>query len=155
MRKILAATTVVAVMMLAGWATAQWLVGGAGRGFARAGHLEALTTVDLVRADVTGDLFPGQRGDLHIRVRNVNGFPVTITQVNFDGQAIITTDDANCPGSAVSTPGLPATNQSLGPIPANGTGTIVLADAVEMAANAPSACQDVLFSVPIALLGQG
>src|SRR5437867_4038322 len=132
MRKILVATTVVAVMMLAGWAVAQWLVGGAGNGFARAGHLEALTTVDLQRADVTGDLFPGQRGDLTIRITNPNGFPVIIRQVNFDGARIVTTDDGNCPGPNVSTPGLPATNQSLGPIPANGTGTIVLADAVEM-----------------------
>jgi hypothetical protein len=155
MRKFLTITTVAAVFMLSGWAVAQWLVGGAGNGFARAGHLEALTTVDLVRADVTGDLFPGQRGDLTIRISNPNGFPVTITQVNFDGQRIVLSDDAGCPGSNVSTPGLPATNQSLGPIPANGTGTIVLADAVELSAAAPSACQDVLFSVPIALLGRG
>lgn len=56
--------------------------------------------------------------------------------------------------SQLSTPGLPATNLTLGPIPANGQGVAVLNDVLHLDVGVGNDCQDTRLSVPIMFDGR-
>jgi hypothetical protein len=151
--KAFAIGTAIATMTATGIGFAIWLTGGTGRGFGKSSHLNSLVLLDIPSAEMTGDLFPGGDGDLSIRVSNTNNFPVFVRSVIFDSGNGVETQPTACNPSLLTAPGLPATNLSLGPIPANGQGTVVLNDVLHLDIGAPDNCQDTRFSVPLMITG--
>lgn len=140
------------ILALSLGAVASWLVTGSGQGFAKAGTPVALTTLDIPSASLTGDLFPSGQGSLSIKIQNNNGFPVTITEVASAG-TIISDNGAACASSNVTWVQTPKTGLTLGPVPASGSATVVVPNAVTLAANAPTTCQGMRFMVPVSLTG--
>src|SRR5438093_309056 len=84
-RKILAALTVVSVMMLSGYAVAAWLLSSNVTGYGKVTTLSSLTSTDI-SATVAADLVPQAAPQaIHIRLSNPNGSPLTITSSNANG----------------------------------------------------------------------
>ncbi len=148
-RKIIAGTLTTGVILTAGIAFAQWTAGGSGNGYAKAGTVGALTTVDA-SASTTAQLYPGGTGDVKITVSNPNAFPVTITGVS--GNGTITSDaGATCNSST----GVTFTNTTgLSDVAAaSTTTTITLANKAAMSSSSANACQGAVFTIPVTLTG--
>ena len=131
---------------------AAWLVPGTGSGYAKAKQAQPLTTDDL-GATTVDQLFPGSTGDVRVKVNNPNPFPVTVTAVDADGA--ISSDKTNCTdvGSDVlKKTGVTFTNQTLNSnnvVPANGSLTLTLNNAVSMTNQSVNACQGAVFTIPV------
>ena len=131
---------------------AAWLVPGTGQGYAKAKQAQALTTDD-VGATTTDQLYPGATGDVKVKVSNPNPFPVTVTGV--DGDGAVDSDKVNCTdvgGDASKKTGVTFTNQTLNSnnvVPANGSLTLSLNNAVSMSNQSVNACQGAVFTIPV------
>lgn len=131
---------------------AAWLVPGTGQGYSKAKQAQALTTDD-VGATSTDQLYPGATGDVKVKINNPNPFAVTVTGVDSNGA--ISSDKANCTdvgADATKKTGVTFTNQTLSSgnvVPANGTLTLTLNNAVSMSNQSVNACQGAVFSIPV------
>ena len=143
------ATIFTGVLLVAGVAFAAWTASGTGSGYAKAGSIQALTTVD-VSASTTATLYPGGIGDVKLSVSNPNPAPITITGVS--GNGTITSDKgAACNAST----GVTFTNQTglSQVVPASGTATFTLSGSAAMSTASDNACQGAIFTIPISLTG--
>lgn len=135
-------------------ASAYWRAGGTGTGSASVGTISSLTGLSGT-ASASGLLVPGGTGSLVVSVANPNAVPITVTAISTGSVAVgvsgaagtcTTTDPAI--SLVAPTAGLPFT------IPAGGSSTVTLSNAVSMGTTAASGCQSATFSVPVTLTGQ-
>ena len=148
-KKVVAGTLMTGLILTAGVAFAVWTAGGSGNGYAKAGTVGALTTIDA-SASTSAQLYPGGTGDVKITVHNPNNFPVTVTGVS--GNGTITSDaGATCNAST----GVTFTNTSgLSDVAAaNADTTITLANKASMSSSSVNACQGAIFTIPVTLTG--
>jgi hypothetical protein len=147
-RKAVAIGAALALGFVSTVVLAEWLASGSGEGYARAGVAQPLTTVSATPA---ASLYPGQTGDLLLRVHNPNPFVVTLTSVTPNGA--ITSDIPACDaaGHGVSFAGHVGSH----PLAASGITELVLTDVVTMAATSANECQGATFTIPVALNGGG
>lgn len=151
-RRLLTLAGSVAVLVLGGIVFAAWLVPGTGQGYSKAKQAQALTTDD-VGATSTDQLYPGATGDVKVKVNNPNAFAVTVTAVDANGA--VSSDKANCTdvgGDVSKKTGVTFTNQTLNSsnvVPANGSLTLTLNNAVSMSNQSVNACQGAVFSIPV------
>ena len=141
-----------AVLVVGGMVFAAWVVPGTGQGYAKAKQALALTTDDL-GATTTDLLYPGATGDVKVKVNNPNPFPVTVTAV--DGNGAVDSDKASCTdvgGDLTKKTGVSFANQTLNSnnvVPANGSVTLTLNNAVSMSNQSVNACQGAVFTIPV------
>ncbi|MDQ4145216.1 MAG: hypothetical protein M3198_16045 [Actinomycetota bacterium] len=151
-RRLLTLAASVAMLIVGSVVFAAWLVPGTGSGYAKAKQSQALTTDD-VGAITTSQLYPGASGDVKVKVNNPNPFPVTITGVDANGA--ISSDNPACTdvgGDASKNTGVTFQDQVLNggnEVPANGSLTLTLGDAVTMSNQSVNACQGAVFSIPV------
>ena len=151
-RRFLTIAVSLAMLVVGGIVFAAWLVPGTGSGYAKAKQAQALTTDD-VGATTTDQLYPGATGDVKVKINNPNAFAVTVTAV--DGDGAVSSDKAGCTdvgGDASKKTGVSFTNQSLNSnnvVPANGSITLSLNNAVSMSNQSVNACQGAVFSIPV------
>lgn len=149
-RRAVAGTVVLLVGLGITVAFAAWTTNGTGSGYTRADEADALTTVD-VSATTTAQLFPGGTGDLKLRISNPNPYPVRVTDV--DGNGTITSDKGpSCNGASTGVSFADQSSLSL-IIPANDAATFTLTGSVSMSNASDTSCQNVVFTVPVALTG--
>jgi hypothetical protein len=143
---IVALVLTVAVGATAAWA--MWSANGSGSG--RSTALTAQTvTVNAVSG--TADLYPGfNNGDLFFTLTNTNPYPVRFTAMS--AGTVTSSDTVNCPSSNV-TVDASATGLTVD-VAANSTsGTLSVADVVNMALAAPNGCQGKTFTIVVTLTG--
>jgi hypothetical protein len=150
-RRITAAAVAVLALGVAGLVYAAWTSSGSGSGYAKAGTAQDLTTVD-VSASTTATLYPGTDGDVLIRIKNPNPYPVEVSSITGDGT--ITPDTSH---SACSPTGVTFQNQTglTIDVPANnGETETTLNNAAHMSNASVNACQGATFTIPVSLSGQ-
>lgn len=151
-------------------------IAGAAAGFALAGgaayaamtitgtgtaHADAYVAQNITITDeqVSKKIWPGVTADLTFKVQNDNPFPVTIKQLSFDASRATEVSISCATGeehflsapSAVGTViNLPTTPAQV--IPANGSGSVTVTNAVHLDAAATQGCS---FSVPFIVTGAG
>jgi hypothetical protein len=144
------------VLAVAGLVYAAWTTTGGGSGYAQAGTVQDLSTID-VSANVgtlPNKLYPGTTGDVLIQIHNPNPFPVTVTDVTA-GSGSVTADTGH---SSCTTTGVSFIDQSplATPIavPANGNSAErTLTNAAQMSNVSQNACQGATFTIPVDLAG--
>jgi hypothetical protein len=142
-------------MLVASVALAAWVATGNGNGSAKA-KTALGPQVQAVTATVA-DLYPGANGDLVIKVKNQDPYPVIVTDVVLNGvPADITSDgSANCQGlgtgvTMTDQSGLSGVAYELDAVGgANDTKTITLDDVLSMSNSSHTDCQGVLFTIPV------
>ncbi len=145
--KVAAGAIAVIFTLMAGVAFAAWTADGTGSANARARTAAPLTVTAVTGA---ADLYPGfNDGDLHFTLTNTNPYPVTFTAMT--PGAITSSSPSACPTSNLTVD--TASGLSL-PVSAGATsGTLSIADVVNLASNAPDGCQGVTFTVAVTLTG--
>lgn len=111
-------------------------------------------SVTVTAVSGPADLLPGGTGALSFTLHNPNPFGATFTQVATVGTPV-SNNTVACPSSNVSiAQTLPYAFSPAVTVSAGGTsGTESIANLVQLAANAPSACQGVTFTVILTLSG--
>lgn len=151
-KKLLTVGMALSTFVIAGVVFAAWIVPGTGSGFSKAKSAQALTT-NNVGATTTSQLFPGGDGDVKVEVSNPNPFPVTVTKVEANGA--VSSSDSGCTdvgGDVLKKTGVSFTTQNLtsgNVVPANGTLTLTLNNAVSMTNQSVNACQGAVFTIPV------
>ncbi|MDQ4094714.1 MAG: hypothetical protein M3174_00690 [Actinomycetota bacterium] len=151
-RRLLTIAGSTAIVLAGSIVFAAWVVPGSGSGYAKAKQAQALTTDDL-GATSTDQLYPGATGDVKVKVNNPNPFPVTLTRVAADGP--VSSDNPNCTDvgdDSSKQTGVSFAAQTLNAdnvVPANGSLTLTLDNAVAMSNQSVNACQGAVFSVPV------
>ena len=138
-------------LIVAGLAYAAWTTNGTGSGTAKAQSAQNLTTSD-VSATTSANLYPGATGNVKIEINNPNPYPVKVTEIS--GNGAITPDSAHAAGC--TTTGVTFSDQSDGlsiSVPANGSVTSTLNNAVSMSNQSSNGCQGAVFTVPVAITG--
>jgi hypothetical protein len=130
-------------------ALASWLATGTGKGYAKAGTAQALTT--SVTAVSSGLLYPGGTGDAYVTINNPNPYPVTVTGVTGNGTIVTSSNNATCNAGT----GVTFTDQSglSISVAAGGNTTTHFTGAVAMSNASVDACQGETFEIPVALTG--
>jgi hypothetical protein len=148
-RNLIVGGVALIAMVAVGFVYAAWTTNGSGSGYAKAGTAQALNTVD-VSASTTGSLYPGQNGDVTIRINNPNPFPVRITAVTGNGAITPDSGHAGCTSTGVS-----FTDQSglAIDIAASTATTATLTGAASMSNAFEDACQGATFTIPVSLTG--
>ncbi|MEV0717378.1 hypothetical protein [Asanoa sp. NPDC050611] len=148
-----AVITLVAVIVagIASVAWAAWSVTGTGTATVSAAEVTALQAT----ARPTGSLFPGGSADIEVSVTNPNEFAIEVQSFASDPRIVV--DEAHAGGCAAAHVKLKANKKPISErVEADGgTQTFVVKDAVEMAYNAPQACQGASFEITLALAGVG
>jgi hypothetical protein len=144
-RKKKIAALVMAFLGVAAVAWAVWLVTSTGNGYGRNGELQApiLQVVPAGDFDPAGDLFPGQTGDLYLKVNNPNAGALElerITPLSWESS-----DPMGCPSSYLNFP-LGGQFNVTGAVPP-GVSDHVIADALALHANAPTECQGLVWTI--------
>jgi len=145
--RVLLFLTAAAMLTVVATAAAAWTVAGTGKGTAKAGSAASLVLSDA-STFTTSALYPGATGDLTLRVRNPNPFPVRITTVS--GNGAITSDKGTACDQST---GVSLSNRSglALDVPAGATATLTVPAAVAMSAASADACQGAMFAVPVSL----
>jgi hypothetical protein len=130
-------------------ALASWLATGTGKGYAKAGTAQALTT--SVTAVSTGLLYPGGTGDAYITINNPNPYPVTVTGVAGNGTIVTTDSNGTCDAGT----GVTFTDQSglSISVAASSNATAHFTGAVAMSNASVDACQGETFAIPVSITG--
>jgi hypothetical protein len=137
------------ILLVGSVAFAWWTASGTGQGYAKAETLVAIDTLD-VSGIVTADLHPGGTGDVLIRIRNQNTFPVDVTNIAATSAPYTTPTDAACDASGSVT--WVADQAGTWTVPAAGTLDVTLANNVAMdGPSAVDACQGEVFAIDVAL----
>jgi hypothetical protein len=142
-KRLVALAALTALTVGIGVAYAVWTVGGAGSGTATAPSAQPLTTSV---ATTSAQLYPGITGaDLFLTVNNPNPFPVSVTSVNADGDAV---PDAAHAAGCVSTGVTFTTQATAQTIPANGSLSFTV-PGVAMSNASDNGCQGATFTIPV------
>jgi hypothetical protein len=150
-RRIIGVAITMLVLGVVGLVYAAWVTDGSGAGYAKAGNAQDLTTVD-VSASTTATLYPGGDGDVLIRIKNPNSYPVEVSGIAGDGAITADAGHASC-----VTTGVTFTNQTglTIDVPANGGETqTTLSNAAHMSNASDNGCQGATFTIPVILSGQ-
>src|SRR6476619_6247977 len=83
-RNVIAVSMTLIVMTAVGFVYAAWTTNGSGSGYAKAGTAQSLTTVD-VSATTSASLYPGQSGNVTLKINNPNPYNVRVTAVALNG----------------------------------------------------------------------
>src|SRR5690349_8384259 len=136
-RNVIAASMTLIVMVAVGFVYAAWTTNGSGSGYAKAGTSQALTTVD-VSATTSASLYPGQTGNVTLKINNPNPYNVRVTAVA--GSGTITADAGH---SGCTTTGVTFTDQSslTLDVSANTATEFTLNGAAAMSNSSLNACQ--------------
>lgn len=126
---------------------ADWLATGTGTGSARARVALDLQTETVSASDT---LYPGGSGDLVLRVRNPNPYPVTLSSVHQNGS--ITSDQVGCDATNHGVSMTDQTGLALS-VPGSAAQTFTLTGAVAMASTSATECQGATFTIPVSLNG--
>ncbi|EOD65665.1 hypothetical protein [Amycolatopsis vancoresmycina] len=149
LRRVLVVTTVVGATLGGGIAVAAWTSSGSGAANAKAGTASAPTTGAVPASAFAGGLlYPGgPAGDAKILVNNPNPYPVKVTSVAANGTPTGSGGTGTCTTTGVSfATQTPTTGNT---VPANGSTTLTLANAVSMSTAADDGCQGALFAIPV------
>ena len=144
---VLAGVCVLLAGGIAAWAA--WGVHGLGATRAKGGQSSPLVVVAATTSPATL-LYPGGNGDMSIRIRNNNPFPVNIATVVRTANPI-TSNHAGCPGSILrmtEEDQMFDVDWSLGP---GAEETFTLPQAVHMDISAGNACQGASFAIPVTI----
>src|SRR3954449_6329961 len=139
-RNFIAAGMTLIVMVAVGFVYAAWTTNGSGSGYAKAGTSQALTTVD-VSATTSASLYPGQSGNVDIKIHNPNPYNVQVTAITLNGvQSDIAADGSH---SGCTTTGVTFTNQTglTLSVPASSDTATTLSGAASMSNASLNACQ--------------
>jgi hypothetical protein len=150
-QRIFGAAITLIALGVAGLVYAAWTSNGTGNGYAKAGTAQALTTVD-VSASTTATLYPGTDGNVLIRIKNPNPYPVRVTDVTGNGTITADAGHASCVTTGVS-----FTNQSgltIDVAANNGETQSTLTNAAHMSNASDNGCQGATFTIPVTLSGQ-
>ena len=154
-RKRYKAGVTILALAITGMVFAAWTTNGGGTAYSKAGSSSPLTTVD-VSATTPATLYPGQNGDVLIKVSNPNPYAVRVTGVSLNGTNASITPDAS--HSGCTTTGVSFSNQTglTIDVPAksggvNGTTQATLTGAASMSNASLDACQGATFSIPVNL----
>jgi hypothetical protein len=154
MRRITRKAAVVAALVLAlgvaGVAGAAWLASGTGSGNAKATTAQGLTTLDA-SADTTAQLFPGGTGDLVVKIKNPNPYPVQVQTITQNGVPTADGGHSGCTTTGVS---LTTVTGATDNVPANSTVEFTHTGKVSMDNTSQDACQGATFTIPVSLAGQ-
>ncbi|MEV6879858.1 hypothetical protein [Amycolatopsis sp. NPDC051128] len=145
LRRVLVVTTAVSASLGGGIAVAAWTSSGSGAATAKATTASAPTT-GTASAITSGLLYPGATGTAKLLVNNPNPYPVVVTRVAAGtgaptGSGGIGTCTTTGVSWQVQTP------QSA--VPAGGSTTLTLTDAVAMGSTVDDGCQGAVFSIPV------
>jgi hypothetical protein len=148
-RNIIVTSMTLIVMVAVGFVYAAWTTNGSGSGYAKAGTSQALTTVD-VSATTSASLYPGQNGNVDIKIHNPNPYDVRVTAIADTGAATADTGHSGC-----TTTGVTFNDQSdlTLDIPASSDTTTTLTGAASMDNTTLNACQGATFTIPVSLTG--
>jgi hypothetical protein len=151
-RNIIVVSMTLIVMVAVGFVYAAWTTSGSGSGYAKAGTSQALTTVD-VSATTSASLYPGQSGNVTLKINNPNGYNVRVTAVALNGQQTDITADAG--HSGCTTTGVTFSNQSSLSLDVNAgsQAEFTLNGAASMSNASLNACQGATFTIPVTLTG--
>ena len=150
-QRIVSGAVTVLVLGVVGLVYAAWTATGGGAGYAKAQNAQALTTVD-VSATTPATLYPGASGNVLIRIKNPNPYPVQVTSIT--GTGAITPDAGHAAGC--TTTGVTFTDQTglTINVPANGGETeTTLNNAAQMSNASSNGCQGATFTIPVSLSG--
>jgi hypothetical protein len=154
MRKLFTRTSTVAVAAVAvttaGVAFAAWTSNGVGSGSAAAG---ANMDISATTAKTSGLLYPSGTAAVTLTLVNPNPYPVKVTEINGDG-AIVSGEDTCDSSTGVTF----ADQKGSWVIPAkaageDGTLLVTLSAAASMSNASHNACQNQIFTIPVALVG--
>ena len=151
-RNIVAVSMTLIAMTAVGFVYAAWTTTGSGSGYAKAGSSQALSTVD-VSATTNASLYPGQSGNVTLKIHNPNPYNVRVTAVALNGQQSDIVADAG--HSGCTTTGVTFSNQSSLSLDVNaGADTeFTLNGAAAMSNASLDACQGATFAIPVSLTG--
>jgi hypothetical protein len=135
-----------ALLLLPGSAYAAWTVSSHGRGAVKGGTLRAPTFGAATPSD-TDTLLPSGDAALTFEVTNPNPTVLHVESLDPGPDGVISSDQSNCPAANVSIPNL--RNLSI-QVP-RGQSTVVVPNAIHMAADAPSSCSGVSFQADASL----
>ena len=131
------------IVFSGGGALALWSSGGAA-----AGGAVRPAPISVIAEDGPPDLYPGfDRGDVYIRLKNPNPFPVTVESM--EPARVTSSDPAACPASNITV--RPAHGLALFADAHSTTGVMAIADIVSMARDAPDGCAGVGFDIDLAV----
>lgn len=147
-RRLMIGVATIVALLGAVTAAAFWTVGGAGGGTIAA---ETVASVTLTPGIATTGLYPGRSGDVAVSIANGNSYQAFVGSLALDtarGTNGFSVDGAH---SACDLSALSYTAQSNGSsgwfVPAGSTLDLDLANAVELATGAATACQAATFTV--------
>ncbi|MBR7744150.1 hypothetical protein KC207_12720 [Phycicoccus sp. BSK3Z-2] len=146
---VVAAVVTVGSVLAGGSAFAWWSTTGAGSGDGTVGAPVALTTTASVASGAA--LVPGGSAPLVLTVTNPNPTSVLVTAVRLDGSRPVAVSGAV---GACTAPPVTVDAATSSSVPAGGTVTLTLPDAVALGAGAPSGCQGASLTVPVVLDGR-
>lgn len=149
-RRAIAGGITFIVLAAAGLVYAQWLAGGSGAGYAKAGTAQDLSTTD-VSATTDATLYPGASGDVEIQIDNPNPYPVEVTSITRDGAITADSGHPNCVTTGVTF--TDQTGLSID-VPANASATETLSGAAQMSNASDNGCQGAVFTIPVDLSGR-
>jgi hypothetical protein len=146
MPRALAATAMGAGIVFSGGAAlALWSTNGVA-----AGGAVRPAPIRVIAEDGPPDLFPGfDRGDVYVRLKNPNPFPVTVESLEPTG--VTSGNPSACPASNITV--RPAHGLSLFVDAGSTTGILAISDVVSMARDAPDGCAGVGFDIGLAVTG--
>jgi hypothetical protein len=150
-QRVVGGAVTLLILGVVGLVYAAWTASGTGSGYAKAQNAQALTTVD-VSATTPATLYPGATGDVLIRIKNPNPYPVRVTDIT--GNGTITPDAGHAAGC--TTTGVTFTNQSGLTIDVpgnNGETETTLTNAAQMSNSSSNGCQGATFTIPVSLSG--
>jgi len=139
LKKAAAFSAVIGLTFTIGIAFAAWTANGTGTGYAKARGKLGLTTAQVTPA---GDLYPGATGAVVVKINNPNPYPVSIATISKDGAAALP-----CSVTFTNQSGLSLY------VPANGSDTFTLPNAVAMGADAADSCAETTIAIPITFTG--
>jgi hypothetical protein len=136
-------------LALSGIALASWLTSGNGVGRSHAGAMQGLT-ITPTAVSVGGDLFPGANGELAFQVGNPNSGAVTVTTATSPGGFIYESTSASADSCLLTVNAAQLQAATVGAvIPATGSMTFHIPDAIHMGNGADTSCQNGTFTVPL------
>ena len=129
-----------------GAALAYWRTTGTGSGVASTGTAQAVTVQAVATGSPTVKLIPGASGDLLVQLSNPNTYSVTVTGISQNG-SVSPVGGSGCTGanSGVTVPSLSGLTITV----AAGTSVVTIPTGASMSLASASACQGLVFNVPV------
>ena len=153
-RRIVGAAITVLVLGVVGLVYAAWTTNGSGSGYAKAGSAQSLSTVD-VSASTTATLYPGQNGDVLIKIHNPNPYNVTVTGIAGNGAITADSGHSTCGSDGSHPTGVTYTDQTGLNLSVSASSDLqtTLSGAAHMANTSDNSCQGATFTIPVTISG--